>query len=296
MKKLLVLNLFLFSLPIYATTWKKIAVTPPSSTTGTAGTALTSAQCPTNYVFVPSLSPYTVTNFCVAKYEMKNDGYGTPVSMATSTPWTSIDRDASRAKCQSLGAGYDLISRDQWQTIARNVTGVASNWSSGTLYSGELNRGHTSGTPNNALAAVTDDNDPCNGTGGTPCSATVWHVKRRTHKLSTGSVIWDLSGNVYDWISNDQVNAYSTNYYVSTMLGADNEQNRYGTATGTVCASPWSTPFCGMGAAKIGFNGGALARGGEWSGGDQAGIFTTSAEAPANYADVVVGFRCVFTH
>ncbi|MEA9355759.1 hypothetical protein SHI21_06090 [Bacteriovorax sp. PP10] len=295
MKKLLVLNFVLLSLPVYSASWKKFAVTPPTSSTGTAGTALTSAQCPTNYIFVPSLSPYTVTAFCVAKYEMKDDGYGTPASVAAGTPWVSIDRSAARAKCQSLGGSYDLISNDQWQTIARNIAGVASNWSSGIVATGQINWGHSDGTPGNALAAVTDDNDPCNGTGQT-CSSTVWDSQRRTHKLSNGNVIWDLSANLYEWVTNDLTVAYSTNYFVSTMTNGDNEQNRYGADMATICPARWASPYCGMGAARIGFNGGAIGRGGEWTMGDQAGIFTTSMEAPANYAANNVGFRCVFTH
>lgn len=282
-------------MPVYSTSWKKIAVAPPISSTGTAGTALTSAQCPTNYIFVPSLSPYTVTDFCVAKYEMKNDGYGTPVTVAAGAPWTGIDRNNSRAKCQSLGGSYDLISNDQWQTIARNITGVASNWSSATVGTGQINWGHSDGVPNNPLAAVTDDNDPCNGTGQT-CSSTVWDSQRRTHKLSNGNVIWDFGGNVYNWVTNDLTVAYSTNYFVSTMVAGDNEQVRYGAETATICPARWTTPYCGFGAARIGFNGGAIGRGGEWTMGEQAGIFTTTMEAGPTYTGSNAGFRCVFVH
>lgn len=295
MKKLLVLNFVLLSLPVYSASWKKFTVTPPTSSTGTAGTALTSAQCPTNYIFVPKLSPYTYTDFCVAKYEMKNDGYGTPTSVAAGAPWTSIDRVESRGKCQSLGGSYDLISNDQWQTIARNIAGVASNWSTGTVASGEINRGHSDGTPNNALAAVTDDNDPCNGTGQA-CTAATWNSQRRTHNLSNGNVIWDFAGNVYDWVTNDLSVAYSSNYFASSMTNGDNEQIRYGAETATICPSRWTTPYCGFGAARLAFNGGAIARGGEWTMTDTAGVFTTTMEAPSNYSGNIAGFRCVFTH
>lgn len=295
MKKLMILILVLLSLPVYSASWKKLSVTPPTSSTGTAGTALTSAQCPTNYIFVPSLAPYTVTSFCVAKYEMKNDGYGTPVSVATSTPWVSIDRNAARAKCQSLGGSYDLISNNHWQTIARNIAGVASNWDSGIVATGQVNWGHTDGAPSSALAAVTSDNDPCNGTGET-CSSSVWNAQRRTHILSNGNVIWDFGGNVYEWVTNDQSVAYSTNYFVSSMTSGDNEQIRYGAETSTICPARWSTPYCGFGSARIGFNAGGSARGGYWAMGEQAGIFTTTMEAAPSFSDVIAGFRCVFAH
>ena len=291
-------SVFIFSLLISVTamsaTWKKTTVTPPAISTGTAGTALTSAQCPTNYIFIPKSSPYTFSDFCVSKYEMKDDGYGSPTAKATGTPWTTINRITSRIKCQSLGAGYDLISNDQWQTIARNITGVAANWST-ALYSGALNQGHSDGNPNNPLAAVTDDNDPCNGTGQT-CSSSVWSSQRRTHVLSNGNVIWDFAANVYEWVTNDSNVAYSGDAYVATLSAGDIRQSRYGSAAGTFCAAPGGSPFCGMGAARVGYTGGAVARGGTWSMGDQSGIFTVSLEADPTFGDVIAGFRCIFTH
>ena len=78
-------------------------------------------------------------------------------------------------------------------TIAQNVLSVASNWSSGVVGTGFIYNGHNDGTPNNALAASTD-NDGYSGTGQTTGSK-----QRRTLTLTNGEVIWDLAGNVYDW-------------------------------------------------------------------------------------------------
>lgn len=92
--------------------------------------------------------------------------------------------------------GCHLISEAEWMTIAQNVLGVGSNWSSGTVGSGFIYSGHNDSAPNTALVAVANDNDGYNGTGQTTGSN-----QRRTLALSNGNVIWDLAGNVYDWSS-----------------------------------------------------------------------------------------------
>lgn len=296
MKSIIVLNILLLSTSLPAATWKKMSVTAPTITTGTAGTALTSAQCPTGYVFVPKNTTYTASDFCVAKYEMKNDGYGTPVSVAAGTPWAALDRPTARAKCQSLGSGYDMISNDQWQTIARNIAGVASNWSTGTLYSGELNRGHSDNDPANTLAASTDDTSGnCSGTNNT-CSSSTWNSQRRTFNLSNGNVIWDFAGNAYEWVSNDSNVSNGTNAYASSVTDGSIRQTRYGAATASICGTPNGGSFCGMGGLYVDYNSGGVARGGFYGGDIATGVFAVTLQAPTSYTDTNAGFRCVFTH
>jgi len=272
---------------LQAGTWRKLYG-------GTGNSAVTPANttCPTGYVGVPALLPYTVRYFCVAKYEMKNDGYGTAVSQAALTPWVSIDRPSARSKCQALGAGYDMISNDQWQTIARNIAGTASNWSSGMVASGELNRGHSDGTPANALVATVDTN-PCTQTGQT-CSDSTWDSQRRTNTLSNGSVIWDLAGNVREWVTNDSNVSNGADGYISTMRAGDIRQTRYGAAAGTFCATPSTSPYCGMGNGSFNSAAGAVFRSGHWDSGVGAGVFAAALGISPVVADPSVGFRCVF--
>ena len=262
-----------------AATWKKI-----QSDSG-------DITCPPNYVLVPALATYTTRDFCVMKYEAKNDGYGTAVSNAAGAPWVNINRATSRSNCQALGLGYDMISNDQWQTIVRNIAGVASNWSNGTVTSGELNRGHTDNAPGSALAAVTDDNDPCNGTGQ-GCSASIWNGQRRTHTLSNGNVIWDLSGNVWEWVTNDNTVSNGADGYTSTMSGGDIRQTRYGAAA--FCATPGVSPYCGMGYAGVSTSAGAVRRSGGWTDGVYGGVFVVDLNAGPAAANTLMGFRCVF--
>jgi formylglycine-generating enzyme required for sulfatase activity len=186
-----------------------------------------------------------------------------------------------------------MISNDQWQTIARNIAGVASNWSTGVVASGELNRGHSDTSPGNSLAAVTDDNDPCNGTGQT-CSSTTWDSQRRTHKLSNGNVIWDFAGNVWEWVTNDSSVSNGADGYISTMSGGDIRQTSYGAASSTICASPSSSPYCGMGSGSFNFTSGAIFRGSNWAVGVSSGVFSTNLAGASTLIDTGLGFRCVF--
>lgn len=250
-----------------------------------------SVTCPTGYVLVPGNAAYFPNQFCVAKYEMKDDGYGTAVSTAAGLPWVMIDRPTARGQCQALGSGYDMISNDQWQTIARNIASVASNWSTGIVSSGELNRGNSDNDPGIALAAVMDDNDPCNGTNDT-CTASTWNGQRRTHVLSNGNTIWDFSGNVYSWLTNNSSSSNGANGYMSTMSGGDIRQTRYGPSA--FCEAPSVSPYCGMGNGVFFGITYAVARGGYWSSDLAAGVFNTRLSYDATTTNTFIGFRCVF--
>ena len=49
---------------------------------------------------------------------------------------------------------------------------------------------------------VSDDNKGCHGTEQT-CDGRTWNKQRRTHTLSNGEVIWDVSGNAWEWVKDD---------------------------------------------------------------------------------------------
>ena len=192
--------------------------------------ATTTKVCPTGYIAVPGNSMYGVTDFCVMKYEAKavdvsnptvglttpNTGFNTIANDVTSTtsastppraiasvasgfPIARISQPTAASYCSTAGAS--LITNAEWMTIARNIEGQLSNWTTGTaalsaIGTGGLYRGHSDNSPANALAANTDDNQGYEGTGNTSPS-----IERRTHILSNGETIWDLSGNAWEWTS-----------------------------------------------------------------------------------------------
>ncbi|HEX9153338.1 MAG TPA: hypothetical protein VF809_00795 [Candidatus Saccharimonadales bacterium] len=178
------------------------------SVTGTVAAASYSKTCPTGYVLVPGNAKFGTGDFCVMKYEAKDDGSGNAVSTAAGTPYVSISQRTAQDK--SLAAGGHLISEAEWMTIATNALWQPANWCNldGTSCGNApgtagkyLAAGHNDGTPNAALAATSDDNDACYGTvtAGVSTACGAAGTQKRTLTLSNGSVIWDVPGNVGEW-------------------------------------------------------------------------------------------------
>lgn len=314
----------------------------------------TAIMCPSGgpegeYIVVPGNSAYGTSDFCVMKYEAKAkrdsdsqiNAWGclegtvscgtsnwvsntpaeasTPVSVATGRPWREISRGQALLECQSLGAGFDLITNDEWQTIARNIENQTSNWEenivggvstgNGGTDNNRLNQGHADGTPDEPLSANTDDAQGCEGTSQTCNGGTGgdWNFQKRTHNLSNGEVIWDFSANVWEWPKDDNSNSYGSSsdfsqitsvthpnsYSLSggTTTTARNAKNQFGPLGDYTSMN--SGVYGGLGRGGFGGTVGIL-RGGDWGWGSSAGIFTTYLGwGPGNSADHV-GFRCVF--
>lgn len=284
------------------------AVVSVKDTAGTTLAALitivTDANCPANYIPVPKNTVVgTTVDFCVSKYEMKcnNDTTGaactgSPVSMAANQPWVNITQGNAKAACSTLGGAYHLITNAEWMTIARNIEATAGNWSSGTVSSGALNRGHTDNAPVATLAASTDDN-PCSGTGET-CSPTVWHDQRRTHTMASGHAIWDLAGNAkeyIDWFLPTGRAASGNAAYIEI-----NSQAAGGSMPLTTFRSNDTGLTSGNGIGKYwpdtdGSNGYA-ARGGHYNNGasQQAGVYLLDFSNSSSATDAKLGFRCAY--
>ena len=175
-------------------------------------------HCPAGFIAIPPLENYTSVPFCVAKYEMKKTASNTAVSHPNSKPWTRITRDDAIRACQNMGEGYDLISNDEWQTIARDIESISINWSGGKVGDGSLNQGHGFVKSSQEafrnpiiLPASSDDNDGCAGVTNTAsnCQGLTWDPKRRTHLLSNNEIIWDMGGNVSEWVKDNNHVDYS---------------------------------------------------------------------------------------
>ncbi|MCM0607150.1 MAG: hypothetical protein KA715_13755 [Xanthomonadaceae bacterium] len=123
------------------------------------------------------------------QFEAKNDGSGNPFSQDVTIPWNSITAVAAKAKCQSLGAAYDLISNPEWMVIARNVEKVSINWSSGVVGSGCLMSGNCLNGNACSYSTGTSDFGPVAGRNS-----------KASLTLSSGSLIWDFSGNQWEFV------------------------------------------------------------------------------------------------
>jgi hypothetical protein len=271
------------------------------SSPGTGGGAAPnpSSGCPTGYILVPGDPAYSTTDFCVMKYEAKFGDKGAESRSAGLPARGGVSQNGARASCRNLGPGYALINNAEWMTLAANVANVASNWGSGAVGSGALNRGHSDNAPANPLAASTDT-DACSGTGQATCSAT-WADQRRTHKLSNNDVIWDLAGNVWEWVDyyiyedkptpttaawTEYTGVTGSTTMAKTSLVPSTNQKSWWVNT-------WNGATHGIGQYYAGTNssGGALMRGGDWAQGSNAGVFAASLNGAAG---LTVGFRCVF--
>ena len=250
-----------------------------------------SLSCDAGYIPVPGNSTFGTSDFCIAKYEMKNDA-GTAKSQAAGSPWVSISQTSAITAASDACSGCHLITEAEWLTVAHNVLNVGSNWSGGSVGSGYIYGGHNDNAPANALAA-SSDGDGYSGTGNTSGSNQL-----RTLTLSNGEVIWDLAGNVWEWTagqtSGGQPGAagYAWREWNAVEGTGSLSPNPF-PSFGTAAASGW-TGTNGIGrlysdsvqTAARGFR-----RGGNWNNGSHAGVFTLNLSNAPSSAGANIGFR-----
>ena len=184
--------------------------------------------------------------------------------------------------CQNIGA--HLVTNNEWQTVAWNAQNVVTNWRDGVIGSteasgGGIYRGHSNGS-----AAV-------NGT------STLTGVNKRTHVLSNGQVIWDLAGNLMEWLndliplgSQPQPRGYLT------FSGVSNWGTVLTRETGGPVSSAWDGTY-GVGILYTYYAVGnstpyGMKRGGYWNLGAMSGIEALFLNHTPDYIDFYTGFRC----
>lgn len=274
------------------------ALAPDCSSIGVGGT----------WVLVPGDPDYGTNHFCVMKYEAKNNS-GAPTSTASNAPWVFINQQDASTECASLGKGYHLINNGEWMTIATNLANVASNWSGGSVGSGSLFRGHTDDSPNSAggspcaasandsLAYVETDCTPIAAGGAEDDEST----QRRTMTLSNGQVIWDFSGNVWEWVHYLNINQKPTpnGYFWSeypAVSGTSTMPLSYlipSNSLKSFWTDSWdSNQSIGMLWAGPDTEGGSLHRGGDWDDAGYGGVFAANLHASPTPTYDAIGFRC----
>jgi hypothetical protein len=288
---------------IYANASNNNGPSPCSSSSVT----YTLASCPAGYVPVPYNSVYgTTRDFCVMKYEAKNNGSGVAVSQAPGVPFGSVSQINAKAYCTQLNtvhgvdSKYDLISNPEWMTMAIDIEKTTSNWSSGKVGEGSLNRGHCDNNPTTICDATVENvQTDCLTLDPDPTK----HHQKRTHTLSNGQIIWDLAGNVWehiDWsLGGDLTSSPS-------CPGGERDLPSVGCTAlapldylpanpGGVTAEEYDRDY-GLGN-YYGGSGGAARRGGNRTIGPfGAGIFSLHInETPTSGAtSTTFGFRCVY--
>ena len=239
-------------------------------------------DCPDGYVLVPGNESYYTPgrgeDFCVMKYAASEEEDSNAVSRQGTLPWVDIERAEADAACRANGEGYHLITNAEWMTIARDIEATPENWSGGSVGSGFLPRGNSN---SNAALASANDDDPYHGIG-----ATDW-THKRTHTLSNGEVIWDMAGNVLQWVANtlttvengwkefSDLQKFPLDSDIRSLFGpVGNYDSNQG--TGMIYM----------------FNRGAVFRGGTWGDNFGAGIFAANLGISAVDSTYDIGFRC----
>jgi formylglycine-generating enzyme required for sulfatase activity len=217
------------------------------------------------------------------------------VSLPDGYPIARISQDTAETYCESLGDGYHLITNNEWMTIARNIEKQSSNWTGGAVGSGGLWRGHTDNNPAAALEANSDDAQGYEGTGNSDPS-----IEKRTFTLSNGQVIWDLSGNVWDWNDNEieanqaPIDSDPISEYIEFTAIANYQMMSY---ANTRPSNPAWNSSQNMGRLYTDYDDGsalrAFLRGGLWHSASHAGLFSLALYNSPGYANYGLGFRCV---
>lgn len=257
-------------------------------------------DCPTNYVLIPADTNLATAPFCVMKYEAKYSN-GSVTSEASGTPWSYLPRGMNSTSnggawklCKDIGENYDLITNSQWQAIARNIESVASNWSNGSIGNDAINRGNSD--ESSSLAADVSDSNGCygmssNGVLDADCGG-AWHINKRTHTLSNGAIIWDIAGNLAEWVQDTDLVSQGADVFVSQLTAPPYNLLKWGAAGNY--SSKSSGEFGGLGFAALTGNAGAVTRGGEFNPGSvSAGVFASKLSALGSDSRPSVGFRCV---
>jgi len=266
--------------------------------------------CPLNFIVVPGSATYGTNDFCVMKYEAKQVGSTTtPISTASGLPWVNISQttaiaNAPNTKNQdgSTCTTCHLITEAEWMTIAQNVLSVAANWDNGagvhTVGTGYIYSGHNDGAPNNTIEASADDTLGYTNTGNVAPSN-----QKRTLTLTNGEVIWDISGNVYDWTTGTIAGsaqpgltgevAYAWKQWNNGSLLMDGLPYNSQPASTGIAGITWNSS-AGVGQIYSNYgetNTRAFIRGNDWGSVGNAGVLSLNLGNASVGTNMVIGFR-----
>ncbi len=260
------------------------------------------------WVSVPGNSDLGTEDFCVMKYEAKfysltgktqdtykgwryNNALGNLniTSIPYSEPIVYVNQLQAKNACESLGEGYHLITNAEWTTIARNAELINENWDTEVVGFGSMMGGHSDSSPGYSLAADLNDNDGYYNTDNS-----VGSTQRRTLKLSNDEMIWDLSGNLFEW-NNDT--CFQGSPWYSGGLTEWTSANINGLEK--ILAGPLGNYDSSNGMGYYygcTYQGNAFARSCYWGYGSVNGPFTLYLGFSDDTSGFYLGFRCAYTH
>ena len=223
-------------------------------------------KCPIGFIQVPinKLNNNFVKNsFCVMKHEAKKykNKISTDIKMP---PWAMITQANAKKVCQGMGEGYQLISNREWMAIARNIESQNENWTGKKVGVGCLKKGNVG------------SKQPCQNVSSGYLSVRDKEVDfgplrnpLAQLKLSNNNEIWDMSGNLWEWIDWERKGEYANSIKINNNIGLKNS---------------WKKSERNV-----------VHRGRSWNDGTYASIYTFLLFTSDGVKDTDVGFRCTFS-
>lgn len=246
------------------------------------------------WVLVPGNATFGTSDFYAMKYEAKNVA-GVATSTATTTPWTSITHTAARTACSALGGGSHLITIPEVQTINRNIESQSANWADGTIGSlvsagGGLKRGNVGITDSASYISAGADY------GNNPSAE---RTLKSSLILSNGGILWDWSGNVYEWVygagpSGTLGTPNGITFYTGIGYHEWNSTSSPDLSQERPILGPSNSSWTssnGMGTFYGGATTDVIFRGGAWGLTTGAGVFSLTV-TPTTSSNAGIGFRC----
>jgi hypothetical protein len=254
-----------------------------------------------------------------ADYEKDAKNKYLPVSSPIGKPWVNIKRGFTELfpnvpagaiqACRILNEHYglknefDLISNDQWQTIARYIEFEEKNWSQGTDYGGDLNIGHAYDNPSFVVDAG-DGSDPCYSMEET-CDLDTWAKQKRVMFLDAQTYIWDFSGNAWEFVKDDNQTQWGDDSLIAS-ISDDTHPQKGSLSNGPLRTAKhqfghfanYTTEFTegyGMANFNQAFDYPVIIRGGDFNNSGNTGVYSVViGYDPLIKQEDYIGFRCVY--
>lgn len=273
-------------------------------------------NCPEGFLGVHANSIMFNTNrpFCVMAYEAREGEDGLPHSTPQGPAWAGLSAVEAKDKCRALGQRYDLISNNEWMTIAHHLQNSPQNfelhnsnfiyprgWSANEIFSD--NWTNLEAAPHSHSSCLYNVSTPCFNPLDQDCydncSSTGHFTHRRTHYLH-GKELWDFAGNLGEWVDWTQEQDSDDFSKGPTLCGPGFWMNLYNVSCSALTPQD-VIPSTGVASFQEGLGmffggaGGAAFRGGAFDYGHRAGIYTLELHFDSTNPGIEhMGFRCVF--